>query len=125
MFTPAVGQGALAIEAASDLDKDTYDLVRKALNHTDTEYRLLAERAYLRKLEGGCSIPSYAIAFLEDDQLRIHGGIISLSGKEMVREELTAPKEEAKALGEEFGNLVLSKGGSEILEEIRNPPPIE
>lgn len=122
MFTPAVGQGALAIEAASNLDKETLTLVRAALNHPETETRLLAERAYLRKLDGGCSIPSYAIAFLEGDQLRLHGGIISLSGKTLIREEMTAPKEEAVALGEDFGEFILGKGGREILEEIRNPP---
>lgn len=124
-FTPAVGQGALAIEASTSLDQETKDLVRKALNHTETEYRLLAERSYLRTLDGGCSIPSFAIAFLEDDTLRIHGGIISLDGKNMIREEMTAPKEDAIGLGLRFGELVLSKGGSEILEEIRNPAPPE
>ncbi|MGB0524548.1 MAG: hydroxymethylbilane synthase, partial [Flammeovirgaceae bacterium] len=120
-FTPAVGQGSLAIEAATSLDQETRDLVRKALNHAETEYRLLAERAYLRALDGGCSIPSYAIAFLEGEQLRIHGGIISLNGRTLIREEMTAPKEEATALGADFGKLILGKGGDKILEEIRNP----
>ena len=121
MFTPAVGQGCLAIEAADALDKETYQLVRKALNHTDTEYRLLAERAYLRTLDGGCSIPSFALAHLEGDNIRIHGGIISLNGKTLLRKEMTAPKEEANDLGQTFGELILNNGGREILEEIRNP----
>ncbi|EIM78675.1 porphobilinogen deaminase [Nitritalea halalkaliphila LW7] len=56
-FTPAVGQGSVAVEAATSLDPALREKIRRACNHPETEQRLLAERAYLRVLEGGCSIP--------------------------------------------------------------------
>ena len=56
-FVPPVGQGCVAIEAASGLSPEKRDQVRAAINNDDSEARLLAERGFLRKLEGGCSIP--------------------------------------------------------------------
>lgn len=118
-FTPAVGQGALAIEASEKLPKQTRDLVKKALNHTETEICLRAERAFLRTLEGGCSIPSFALATLQGDEIKIHGGIVSLNGKEIIREEMTLPTSKNIELGNNFGDFILGKGGAEILQEIR------
>lgn len=118
-FTPAVGQGALAIEASVKLPKSIRNLVIKALNHEETEICLRAERAYLRKLEGGCSIPSFALATLHGDNVKIHGGIVSLNGKELIREEMILPIGKNIELGNNFGDLILGKGGEEILREIR------
>ena len=64
-FIPPVGQGALAIEAHINLDKEKRSIIREVVNHAETERILLAERAFLRKLEGGCSIPVFANAHLE------------------------------------------------------------
>ena len=58
LFTPAVGQGSLAIEISVNLDDDKKRKIREVLNDPITEKKLLAERAYLRKLHGGCSIPA-------------------------------------------------------------------
>ena len=119
VFTPAVGQGTLAIEAATGLNQKIKLLVREALNHPDTESCLLAERSFLRTMEGGCSIPTFALATLEGDTIKMHGGIVSLNGKEIIREEMTAPKSEAVELGQKFADHILKKGGKEILQEIR------
>jgi hydroxymethylbilane synthase len=61
-FTPAVGQGSVAIETSTNLDPILKDQIKAACHHEETGYRLLAERAYLRVLEGGCSIPVFALA---------------------------------------------------------------
>lgn len=118
-FTPAAGQGALAIEASDVLSKKHHDLVRKAVNHTQTEYRLLAERGYLRHIDGGCSIPSFILAHEEKGQLAIHGGIVSLNGKDVVRRDISGPVEAAEQLGATLGQQVLEAGGDAILTEIR------
>jgi hydroxymethylbilane synthase len=118
-FTPAVGQGALAIEVAENLPKETQDLVKKALNHEETEICLRAERAFLRTLEGGCSIPSFALATLEGKEVKIHGGIVSLSGRDLIREEMILPISKNIELGNTFGDFILGKGGAEILAAIR------
>ena len=119
-FIPAVGQGSIAIEIYEDLDTEKKDTIRNLLNHQLTEYRLLAERAYLRKLQGGCSIPVFALAQIDGDALSISGGIISLEGDEMVRETLKAPLEDAEKLGETLGEQILGAGGDKILAEIKN-----
>src|SRR5690606_5854770 len=64
-FTPAVGQGSVAIEASKSLDITLRKQITQACNHPETEFRLKAERSYLRVLEGGCSIPVFALATLE------------------------------------------------------------
>lgn len=118
-FTPAVGQGSIAIEIFDTLPAEKVTLIRKSINHAATETRLLAERAFLRKMDGGCSIPVFALAILQDEFLEITGGIISLDGKEMIREKMTGKADDAKQLGESLGDLVLEKGGAGILKGIK------
>ena len=65
-FTPPVGQGCIAIEAASSLDPEKLENIRICLNNKRSEVCLLAERAFLKKLEGGCSIPAFGYATLSE-----------------------------------------------------------
>ncbi|WP_448519387.1 hydroxymethylbilane synthase [Rhodoflexus sp.] len=119
-FTPAVGQGSIAIEAAVHMDETLTKRIRKAVNHEPTELRLRAERAFLRTLQGGCSIPSFALAdFTENNELKICGGIISLNGREMVRAEQTGSLSAPEELGYQLANEVLQQGGDKILYEIK------
>jgi hydroxymethylbilane synthase len=64
-FTPAVGQGSVAIECAKSLDPIKKAKIRELCNHTETEQQLLAERAFLRRLQGGCSIPVFGNAIAQ------------------------------------------------------------
>jgi hydroxymethylbilane synthase len=119
-FTPAVGQGSVAVEAARSMGDDKRNIIRQSCNHSLTEYCLLAERAYLKKLQGGCSIPVFALATLENDMLNIRGGIISLNGKQLIQKSFQAKTEEATALGNQLGEEVLKLGGDKILAEIKD-----
>ena len=119
-FTPAVGQGSVAIEVASGLSPMTKDKIKAACNHLDTEQRLLAERAYLRVLEGGCSIPVFALATLSGKELSLKGGIVSLDGKERISIEVKGSKTEPESLGEKLAEEVFAAGGKKILEEIKS-----
>lgn len=125
-FTPAVGQGSIAIEAATSLPTDKLNMVRQLTNHPDTETCLLAERGFLRRLEGGCSIPTFALARLlpysignEARQLTISGGLVSLDGAELLRETLTGPTPEATRIGQQVAENLLNRGGDRLLQEIR------
>ena len=118
-FTPAVGQGSVAIEAAKSLDPTVRTQIIAACNHPETEFRLKAERAYLRVLEGGCSIPVFALATLEENVLKINGGIISLDGKERIALEVSGGMTEAETLGEKLAEMVFAAGGKVILDEIK------
>ncbi|MFC6998497.1 hydroxymethylbilane synthase [Rufibacter roseus] len=118
-FIPAAGQGSVAIECAKTLAFDKKNALREVLNHNETYFCLVAERAYLRTMEGGCSIPSFALATLEDNKLNLRAGIISLDGRDLIVEELTGTTAEAEAMGEQLANVVLSRGGDRILKQIR------
>ncbi|MTI39874.1 hydroxymethylbilane synthase [Fulvivirga lutimaris] len=118
-FTPAVGQGSVAIECSTNLDSDKKQAIREALNHELTEYRLLCERAFLRKLQGGCSIPVFGLATLNSDEITFEGGIVSLDGKEIIRKSVTGNKDKAEELGNNLAVEVLEAGGDKILKEIK------
>jgi hydroxymethylbilane synthase len=118
-FTPAVGQGSIAVETSRSLPADKREQIRQLINHADTEACLLAERAYLRRLQGGCSIPIFALATWQNDQLQISGGLISLDGSQMLKETLSAPASEAEKLGFALAEKILHLGGDRILAEIR------
>ncbi|GMQ25167.1 hydroxymethylbilane synthase [Algoriphagus sp. oki45] len=118
-FIPAVGQGSVAIESAKSLDTELKKKIIQACNHPETEARLRAERAYLRVLEGGCSIPVFALASVEGEKLTLDGGIISLDGKKRIRLSVSGAKNAPERLGEQLAEQVLQAGGKEILEEIK------
>ncbi|AYA38578.1 hydroxymethylbilane synthase [Hymenobacter oligotrophus] len=120
-FIPAAGQGSVAIECAKSLDADRKAALRQLLDDPDTHTCLAAERAYLRTMEGGCSIPSFALAtFTDEGTLQLHGGLISLDGQQFVEEiQSTTDPDAAAALGVAVAENVLSRGGKDILSEIR------
>ena len=118
-FTPAVGQGSVAIESAKTLDADLKAKIIAACNHSETEARLKAERAYLRVLEGGCSIPVFAMAHLENETLKLNGGIVSLDGEKRIVFEVSGDKNNPELIGEGLAAKVLKAGGKEILEKIK------
>lgn len=118
-FTPPVGQGSIAIESVTSLGEDKQALLKAALNDEATASRLAAERAFLRKLEGGCSIPAFANAQLTDVGLVISGGIVSLDGAEIVRHTIEVPKNEAERAGNTLADYILGHGGRKILQDIR------
>jgi hydroxymethylbilane synthase len=118
-FTPAAGQGSIAIEASTHLDKEVRFLIRDVMNHAPTEYQIVAERAYLKHLQGGCSVPAFALSTIEGDQQTLQCGIISLNGRELIREEHTMDKDEGEKLGEILAKRVLEAGGAKILNDIK------
>ena len=118
-FTPAVGQGSVAIESAVNLDPSKKEAIRLACNHIDTEHCLKAERAYLKYLEGGCSIPVFGNCILENNTLSLKGGIVSLDGKKLLKETLSDNIANAEELGVNLAKKIISLGGDKILEEIK------
>lgn len=117
-FTPAVGQGTVAIECAKALDSGKKIRIRELLNHAKTEACLRAERAFLGTLQGGCSIPSFALATLSvAGEVALNGGLLSLDGQHLLRELVVGT--EPVAVGHELANRILDLGGRAILEQIR------
>ncbi|MCE2708757.1 MAG: hydroxymethylbilane synthase [Bacteroidota bacterium] len=118
-FTPAVGQGSVAIEASTALAEKLKSSIIAACNDPKTHLCLKAERAYLRVLEGGCSIPVFALAQFQGEQIHLQGGILSLDGKERISLKIQGNIESPEALGEQLAMQVLQAGGKKILEDIK------
>ena len=115
MVLPAVGQGALA--AATLHDHPLRGLIRDALNHGPTERAVLAERAMLRALEGGCRVPVGASSTVEESVVRLRGVVISPDGALVYRGE--AEGEEPQEVGERLARDLLEQGAAVVLGEVR------
>lgn len=119
-FTPAVGQGSIAIEVATSLASEVSEAITRLINHKPTAACLLAERAFLARLEGGCSIPSFALAQWTDaETISLTGGLVSLDGSQLLKETFTGPPEESPQLGHSLAEAILARGGDTLLLEIR------
>ncbi len=118
-FVPMAGQGSIAVEAASRLGPLLVDAVRQAVNDPETETTLRAERAFLKALNGGCSIPVFCLARLDGSELLIQGGITALDGSRIVRTAMGGPASSPEMLGERLAAAILVSGGKEILDQIR------
>ena len=115
---PAVGQGAIAVEARAD-DREIRDLANK-INDTDTELCITAERAFLRELEGGCQVPIGGHAVRVDGGVRLDGFVGSLDGSRAIRESTTGVPDDAKSIGQRLAAICIERGASEILREARS-----
>ena len=113
---PAIGQGALALELRKD-DAELLDGI-SFLNHPATATAVMAERALLIRLEGGCQVPIGAYATIEGDTVTLTGLIASIDGKEILKEQMTGPAVEAAAMGTRLAEKLLDMGGREILDEV-------
>ncbi|KAM9298899.1 porphobilinogen deaminase [Gastrophryne carolinensis] len=142
----AVGQGALAVEVRAK-DQHILDMV-STLQDTETVLRCIAERSFMRQLEGGCSVPVAVSTFLKDSELYLTGAVFSLDGLECLKEtmqsrvvfpnkEIEGPNdntqhvsitargvsaqalESAEKLGKDLADLLLCKGAKTILAVAR------
>jgi hydroxymethylbilane synthase len=115
---PAVAQGAIAVQVRAG-DESTLDCIR-ALDHANTHRAVVAERALLRRLEGGCQIPVGALAVTDGGRLSIAATICSLDGRRAVDGRREARAEQGEETGRSLAEELLGKGGEEILAEIRS-----
>jgi hydroxymethylbilane synthase len=117
VMLPAVGQGALCVECRTN-DEATQALV-SALDHAPTRRAAEAERALLRRLEGGCQVPIGAYAGVKDDgSLVLRGLVASLDGSRVIRDAIRGPAGDAARLGTDLAGRLLAAGAGQILEEI-------
>jgi len=118
-FTPPVGQGSVAIEIHESINAETAKKIKSLTNHPATEKVLKAERAFLKKMDGGCSIPVFGYAQLSaENQLIMTGGIASLDGKEILKR--TFHGSNPQELGIRLADEILEIGGKKILADIKD-----
>ncbi|MBI4372548.1 MAG: hydroxymethylbilane synthase [Candidatus Omnitrophica bacterium] len=117
-FLPQAAQGALAVEIRKG-DSEINELIRP-LNHEVTYQRILAERSFLRRLEGGCQIPVGIHSKVENNRLSLKGAVFSLDGDRSVIHEASGMVSDAEKLGIALAEKLLDDGGREILKVIRD-----
>lgn len=110
---PAVGQGALAIEAHVD-NADAIELAA-TLDHKFTRLACLAERAFLRGLGGGCLLPIAGYAVVREKRIRLDGLVTDTEGKRVLRDRITGPLDQAEQLGTQLAERLLANGASGLL----------
>lgn len=112
---PAVGQGALGLECRSD-DAVTVALLDR-LNDWPTRQAVLAERALLRGLGGGCLLPIGASSRVEEKRLLLRGTVLSSDGKQRIAAEHQGFAADAEAVGQQLAQMMLASGARELLTE--------
>ncbi len=113
---PAVGQGAIAIE--SRVKDEESGIILGKLDDAETRTAIIAERALLSALHGGCQVPLGAWARMERGELVMEAVVCSVDGVQYVRHRATAPPEQAAQLGEHMAKLLTEGGARNILEEV-------
>jgi len=112
---PAVGQGAIAVQSRAK-DEELGDVVGK-LDDAETRTAIIAERALLAALQGGCQVPMGAWARIERGELVMDAVVCSVDGIQYVRQRASGPREEATQLGQRMAQLLIEAGAQNILVE--------
>ena len=119
IILPAVGQGVMAVETRED-DTELNSMM-KVLHNMNAFIEITAERSFLRQLEGGCQVPIGIYSEVKNNAILILEGMIGrIDGKRVVREQIMGEAADPAELGKRLAEVLLEKGGKEILDEIRS-----
>jgi hydroxymethylbilane synthase len=116
VFLPAVGQGAIAVECRLR-DTEAADMVG-GLDDAESRTAIIAERALLSALHGGCQVPLGAWARIERGELVMEACVCSVDGVQYIKQRATSAPEQAAELGGHMANLLMEAGAGSILEEV-------
>jgi hydroxymethylbilane synthase len=110
-FVPAIGQGALAVEARRDAPLPAL----AAIDDAESRIAVETERALLAEVQGSCVTPLAAHATLTDGELTLRGLIAAPDGSRIVRGTATGAAAAGASIGRALGRQLLDEGGAEIL----------
>jgi hydroxymethylbilane synthase len=113
---PAVGQGALGLEIRED-DDHLLEII-DFLNHKPTYLTVKAERAFLKRLEGGCQVPIAGHGQLDNEKIRLKGMVAELDGSRIIKDEVNGDMEKPDDIGIHLAERLIASGGNEILNRI-------
>jgi len=114
---PAVGQGAIGVEVRAE-DDEILELTQK-IDDYESRCAISAERALLKKLEGGCQIPVGALGTVEQGRLHLRGVVATLDGEWIIRSALEGDLRGAEEIGVRLAEQLVRMGAGEILNKIR------
>ena len=118
---PAMGQGALGIEirlSDEQEDREIYQLLQ-TFNHQPTAICTLAERAFIRTLDGGCQVPIGVYARIDGVKIFISAILGLPDGSEILKDEIQGDINNAEALAIDLANRFLDRNASEILDKTK------
>jgi hydroxymethylbilane synthase len=115
-FIPAIGQGALAVEARAEDHRTRRFLA--PLDHPETALAVRAERSLLHELDGGCQVPIGGYARIAGKIVELSGLVASLDGRRLFRTVAAAPIQDAAALGKKVAAQLCDIGAGKILDEV-------
>lgn len=111
---PAVAQGAIGIENRAD-DQTVTELLQP-INHSETATRLMAERAFLKVLDGSCRTPIGGLAIIEGSTLTLHSEILRPDGSEVIKKVFSGETSDATSIGKTAGQYMKEKAGDGFFE---------
>ena len=117
-FYPAPGQGIIVIQSRSG-DSEV-DEILGPLNHAETAKRLLCERAFLRRLEGGCQLPCGITSEISRGALQVKGALFDVESHDFIEAEHSGSDQSAESVGVELAEKILADGGQKILDALRH-----
>jgi hydroxymethylbilane synthase len=85
------------------------------LDHRNTRQSVLAERAFLRGLGGGCSLPIAALGLVQEDRLILNGAVFRPDGSQIIQANLAGPLARAEHVGEELAQELRAKGAERLI----------
>lgn len=112
---PAVGQGALAIEAR---ENDDVIGILQTLDHAESRAAVLAERSLMRALEGGCQVPIGALGTVDGDQITLQAVVASPDGRNLIMGD--ASGDDPESVGRRLAEILLAGGAQDILQNLRS-----
>lgn len=113
---PAVGQGAIAVEARLK-DAEAAELLAP-LDDAETRTAIIAERALLAAMQGGCQVPLGAWARMERGELVMEACVCSIDGLQYIKERNSGVAEQAVQIGTQLAQQLLNAGATEILQAV-------
>ncbi|MDQ3180470.1 MAG: hydroxymethylbilane synthase, partial [Acidobacteriota bacterium] len=117
IMLPAVAQGVIGVEIR-ETDAETAELL-KLINDRETEICILAERAFLRTLEGGCQVPIGGHASLDGEEITLRGFVGNFDGNRTMRDLISGNQNDAAQLGIKLAQKMIENGANNLLAETR------
>ena len=115
---PAPAQGAIMITAL-DNDEEVKTICAQ-LNHEETEICTSIEREFLNKLEGGCTAPIGAIAFIKDEEVFFEGVLLSPDGSKKIEVKRSEKLGEHQNVAQYCADYIIERGGKRLMDSIKH-----
>ncbi len=112
-FVPAVGQGALGIEIRAS-DAESFEIAAR-LNHEPAWQCVMAERAFLRSMGGGCRAPIAALGTIRNGKLSLNGIVANSDGSKILRSGVEGSASVPEKIGEELATKMFDLGASALV----------